>query len=117
MAEVTEKLAWTAIILSLIMQVFASLFMGTGLLTTFDDLPNVTDAISGFAWLGTFVVDLFQVISGFVLQSWAAGFPAWLHFGIIVLLDLPILLLLAGYPIVLIVTAVAAIIGALGDIF
>lgn len=115
--EKTESIAWTCIGIGLFMQVFGSIWLGTGLVSSFSNLPTVTDAASLFTWLTTLAVDLVQALLGFLSQDWAAHFWAPLRYAILVVFDLSLLLLVAGNPVLLVVAAVASIVAALASIF
>jgi len=117
MAATTEKIAWTCIILGLFMQIFASIWLGTGFTTAFNDLPAITGTSDLFSFVGTFVLDLLKVVFGFFNQSWAETFPAGLRYAILVLFDSSIVFLVSSNTALLVTTIIAAIVGGIISLF
>ena len=106
MAEVTERIAWFAIILGLIMQVFAGLFVGTSIVAQFSNIESFTDGVE--AVLTTFL--------SFITQDWASGFPCLWQVAIAILFDSAILFMLSSNTALLVTTIVAGVIAALAEL-
>lgn len=100
----TGKIAWIAIIIGVLMQVFASFGPGGSSLTQpFTDIDGDT-AIDDVAQA------LLETILGFLQQSWAEPLPDVIQFVVAIIFDLALILLVSSSLALTITAIVAALI-------
>lgn len=112
-----DTIGIVCIAISLVMQVFSSLFNGTGLIAGFSDLPSVDGVVHLFQFFLAFIVDLCTFIFTLVAQTWADHFWVWLHFLVATILDLGMLFVLAERPVLLILAIIGAVVGGIFSFF
>lgn len=113
-SEITDRIAWVAISIGILMQVMASLLPGgTSLAEPFEDVPEVDSVGSFFEAAGAIGLGIVQFLFGFLQQSWAVDFPPWLRWPILAVFDLALLLMISSNVPLLVIAGIAALAAAL----
>lgn len=110
MGDLSEKIAWIAVIIGLAMQTFVGMLAGTAGITNpfadFDGLEDVDNVVGG----------ILDVLGGFVTQSWAQDFPGFGQAAIAIVFDLAIILLVSSNTGLLITTLIVGLVAALKEL-